>query len=74
MTCKNNSCRGRCVSPWACGWKDNYTQGATVENGIETPLPITMEEPIRVRRAWLWQVCAVALAVACVAAFVLIKI
>ena len=65
MTCLRNACKNKCAYPVACGWRDRYEQ---------TPLPITMEEPIRVRRAWLWQVCAVALAVACVAAFVLIKI
>jgi hypothetical protein len=59
MTCKNNLCNNRCVSPWACGWKDNYSQGATVENGVETPLPITLIEP-KVSRRWLWKVAIVA--------------
>jgi hypothetical protein len=62
MTCKNNLCRGNCVSPWACGWKDNYSQGATVENGVETPLPITLIEP-PVSRRWLWRVAVTVVAV-----------
>jgi hypothetical protein len=62
MTCKNNACAGNCVSPWACGWKDNYSQGATVENGVETPLPITLIEP-PVSRRWLWRVAVTVVAV-----------
>jgi hypothetical protein len=62
MTCLNRSCKGHCVSPWACGWKDNYSQGATVENGVETPLPITLIEP-PVSRRWLWRVAVTVVAV-----------
>jgi hypothetical protein len=65
MTCKNNLCRGNCVSPWACGWKDNYSQGATVENGVETPLPgsIHIYEPMPVSGAWLRTIAVTVVAV-----------